>query len=81
MEISGTQDLNEHMEYYFRIPLKLATKSARQKLFGKKETIADSSQIDVIQYKNTNRKTRYLNLKLSGTPDDYKVSLGRKRKK
>lgn len=81
MEISGTQDINNHMEYYFRIPLKLATKSARQKLFGKKESIADSSQIDVIQYKNTNKKTRYLNLKLIGTPDDFKVSLGRKRKR
>lgn len=81
MEISGTQDMNNHMEYYFRIPWKLATKSARQKLFGKKETIADSSQIDIIQHKNTNKKTRYLNLKLIGNPDDYKVSLGRKKKK
>ncbi len=81
MEISGTQDMNNHMEYYFRIPWKLATKSVRQKLFGKKETIADSSQIDIIQHKNTNKKTRYLNLKLIGNPDDYKVSLGRKKKK
>lgn len=81
MEISGTQDMNNHMEYYFRVPLKLVTKSATQKLFGKKGAVADSSQIDIIQHKNTNKKTRYLNLKLIGNPDDFKVSLGRKKKK
>lgn len=80
MDISGSQDMDNHMEYYFRVPLKLATKSARQKLFGKKETLSDSSQIDFIQYKKTNKKIRYLNLKLIGYPDDFKVSLGRKKK-
>ncbi|MCK5470577.1 MAG: membrane biogenesis protein, partial [Cyclobacteriaceae bacterium] len=79
MDISGTQDMHNHMEYYFRIPMKMVTKTARHKLFGKKGAISDSTQIDVIHYKYTSKKTWYLNLKLIGDPDDFKVSLGRKK--
>lgn len=79
MDISGTQDMKYHMEYYFRIPMKLVTKTARHKLFGKKGMISDSTQIDAIHYKNASKKTWYLNLKLVGDPDDFKVSLGRKK--
>jgi len=80
MDVSGTQDMkNDHMEYYFKIPMKMLAKSARNKLFGKKETISDSTQIDVIQYKDDSKKTWYLNLKLIGTPDDFKVSIGKKK--
>lgn len=80
MDISGTQDINNHMEYYFRIPMKMVTRAARQKLFGKKGVAGDSSHIDEIQYKNVEKKTWYLNLKLVGEPDDFKVTLGRKEK-
>lgn len=80
MDISGTQDMeNDHMEYYFKIPMKMLAKSARNKLFGKKEITSDSTQIDVIQYKDATKKTWYLNLKLIGTPDDFKVSVGKKK--
>ncbi len=80
LDISGTQDMgNDHMEYYIKIPMKMIAKSARNKLFGKKETISDSTQIDVIQYKDTSKKTWYLNLKLIGNPDDFKVSIGKKK--
>ncbi len=80
MEISGTQDLNNNMEYYFRVPMKMVTKSASQKLFGKKGVVMDSTHVDEIQYKNSDKKIWYLNLKLVGNPDDFKVSLGRKKK-
>ena len=80
MDITGKQDMKNNMEYYFRIPLKMVTKAARQKLFGKKGNISDSTQIDAIQYKNDAKKTWYLNLKLEGNPDDYTVSLGKKKK-
>ncbi len=80
LDISGSQNMiSNHMEYYFRVPLKMATKTARNKLFGKKEIISDSTHIDVIQHKNTSNKTWYLNLKLIGNPEDFKISLGRKK--
>ncbi|HEY4207266.1 MAG TPA: AsmA-like C-terminal region-containing protein, partial [Puia sp.] len=37
MEISGTQSLDTHMEYYIRIPLKLVTQVGFRMLFGKKK--------------------------------------------
>ena len=80
MDISGRQDLDNNMEYYFKIPLKVVTKAARQKLFGKRGQVVDSTQIDAIQYKNDAKKTWYLNLKLEGNADDYKISLGKKTK-
>ena len=80
MDITGSQDMDNNMEYYFRIPLKMVTKAARQKLFGKKGAISDSTQIDAIQYKSDTKKTWYLNLKLEGNADDYSVSLGKKKK-
>ncbi len=80
MNISGNQDIDNNMEYYFRIPMNLVTKAAKQKLFGRKGIVTDSTQIDAIQYNNDSKKTWYLNLKLEGNPDDYRVSLGRKKK-
>ena len=60
--------------------MKMVTRAARQKLFGKKGKVTDSTHIDEIQYKNVEKKTWYLNLKLVGEPDDFKVTLGRKEK-
>ncbi|MCG8311461.1 MAG: AsmA-like C-terminal region-containing protein [Cytophagales bacterium] len=80
MDITGRQDLNNNMEYYIRVPLKMVTKAARQKLFGKKGNIADSTQIDAIQYKNQSKKNWFINLKIEGNPDNYKISLGKKKK-
>jgi hypothetical protein len=37
IEISGKQDMNMNMEYYVRVPWKLVSQVASQKLFGKKE--------------------------------------------
>ncbi len=74
IEVSGTQDMDLNMEYYIRVPLKLVTKAGMQKLFKKKEEI-DPDQIDEIQYKDTNKRVRFINLKITGTPDDYKISM------
>jgi Uncharacterized protein involved in outer membrane biogenesis len=80
MEVSGKQALDMKMEYYLRIPLKLVTKVGFQMLFGKKEEEVDPDQIDAIEYRNMDKRVRFLNLKISGTPDDYKVSLGKAKK-
>lgn len=78
IEISGKQDVNLNMEYYVRVPLRLVTQVARQKLFGGKESAADGD--DEIQYRDQNRRYRFVNIKITGTPEDYKIALGKKRK-
>ena len=75
IEISGKQDLNMNMEYYLRIPLKMVTQVGMAKLFGKKEDT--SHQDDEIQYLDESKSIRFVNLKLTGTPDNYKISLGK----
>jgi hypothetical protein len=76
IEISGKQDMNMNMEYYVRVPWKLVTKAAASKLFGTKKTEL-SQEEDEIQYRDENSRQRFINLKISGTPDQYKVSLAR----
>jgi len=80
MEFSGRQELNMQMEYFLRIPLKMVTSVGFRMLFGKKEEEVDPDQVDAIQYRNMDKRTRFVNLKISGTPDDYKVSLGKARR-
>ncbi len=77
--VAGTQDMNNNMEYYFRIPLRLVGRLALQKLFGKKNGEVDSSQIDEIQTVDEQSKIRYLNLKLLGDPDDFDVSIDKRK--
>ncbi len=74
IEVSGKQDMDLNMEYYVRVPLKLITKSSIQKLFKKQKEV-DSNQIDEIEYRDTSKRVRFLNLKITGIPDDYRISL------
>jgi len=80
MEFSGKQELNMQMEYFLRIPLKMVTNVGFRMLFGKKEEDVDPDQVDAIQYRNMDKRVRFVNLKISGTPDDYKVSLSKAKK-
>jgi hypothetical protein len=70
-------DLN--MEYYLRIPVKMATRAGLSKLFGGKAEI-DPNQEDEIIYRDDNKRTRFINVKITGTPDDYKISMGKDEK-
>lgn len=79
IDISGKHDLNGTMDYYFRIPMKLVTAVAKNKLFGpsiSKEV--DPEKEDEIQYKDKTRKIKYVGLKISGTSDNMKIALGKK---
>ncbi|MCA6421649.1 MAG: hypothetical protein IM568_02390 [Flavobacterium sp.] len=75
IQLSGSQDRNMNMEYYLRIPLRMVTGIAFQKLFGRKREALDANQEDEIIYKDPNKRVRYINLKISGTPSNYKISL------
>lgn len=79
IEIAGKQDLQMNMEYYVRVPWKLVTQAASQKLFGKKTEEVDPEQVDAIQYRDQSRNARFLNLKITGKGSDFSVSLGKKR--
>ncbi len=80
MEIAGTQAMNMQMEYYLRIPLKMVTQIGFHMLFGKKQEEVDPDQVDAIEYRDKNKRIRFMNLKVEGTPDAYKVSLGKAKK-
>lgn len=79
IELSGKQDLDMNMEYYVRIPWKLVTQVASQKLFGSKDQ--PNVEEDEIQYRDDDKKQRFVNLKISGTPENYKISLAKDKKK
>src|SRR6185312_13384169 len=80
IEISGRQSMDTHMEYYLRIPLKLVTQAGFHMLFGKKKEEVNPDQVDAIEYRDKEKKVRFMNLKIVGTPDDYKVSLGKSKR-
>lgn len=83
MEVSGKQDFSSNMEYYIRIPFKMVTEVAKNKLFGgkKDEQQVDPEQEDEIQYKDESKRTRYVNLRLTAKEGDYKVAIFKKPKK
>ncbi|HLP13249.1 MAG TPA: AsmA-like C-terminal region-containing protein [Flavobacteriales bacterium] len=77
MQVSGKQDMNLNMEYYFKIPWKMVTEAGSSKLFGKKTEEVDPGQVDAIQYADPEKKIRYVNIKLTGNAETYKISLGK----
>lgn len=80
IELSGTHDSNQNIDYYIRIPMKTVKKAVTQKLFGsKKDTITSQEQEDDIVEVDPDKNIKYLNLKIKGNIDDYKISLGKKK--
>ncbi len=78
--VEGTQDLNLNMNYLVRIPFKMVTQAASQKLFKRKKEEIDPDKEDEIIYHDPNKKTSFVNVRITGTPDVYKVSVERKKK-
>lgn len=77
IELSGSQDLDMNMEYYVRVPWRLVTQAAASKLFARKET--DPLAEEEIHFRDENKRYRFLNLKITGTPETYKVSVEKDR--
>lgn len=80
MEISGTQDTDLNMDYYLRIPWKMVTEAASSKLFGRKKEEVSEDQVDEIQSADPGRRTRFVNVRVKGTPDDYKITLEKQKR-
>ena len=82
IELSGTHDSDQNIDYYLRIPWKTVRKAAWRKLFGsKKDSVSNPEQEDEIVEVDPDKKIKYLNLKIRGRTDDYKVSLGNKKQR
>lgn len=77
MEFSGKQKLEGDMEYYVRVPLKLVTEIGFTKLFNKKPNEVDPEKMDEIQYRDKSKKIPFINIKITGNADKYKISLGK----
>jgi hypothetical protein len=77
VEFSGKQDIDGDMEYYIRLPLKLVTEIGFNKLFNKKREEVDPEQVDEIQYRDKSKKVAFINLKVTGNSQKYKISLGK----
>jgi len=81
LEISGEQDTDHNIEYYVRIPWKLVKQGAVNRVFGKKKEEGENSGEDEIIEVDPNDKVRYLNLKITGTMDDFEIRPGKEKKK
>jgi hypothetical protein len=79
-EISGRQGIDLNMDYAMRIPVKVVAKAGFQKLFAKKDK-DNSENVDEIQYRDFTKRTRFVNVTITGTPDDYDVGIGKSKKK
>ncbi|AEV98600.1 hypothetical protein A4D02_21385 [Niastella koreensis] len=80
LEFSGTQSLDMNMAYYVRVPLKMVTSVGFNMLFHKKKEEVDPDQVDAIEYRDKDKRIRFMNLTITGTPDNYKVGLGKPKK-
>lgn len=80
MELSGSHDMDHNIAYFVKLPMKTVRKAAGYKLFGGKNFSEEQNTDDTIIEVDTTKKIRYLNLKIQGTIDDYKIKLGKKKK-
>ncbi len=75
IELSGSQSIDLNMDYYIRVPLKLVGKAAFSKLFNRKPKDISPDQEDELIIRDTDKKTRFINVRMQGKPNDYKISL------
>jgi hypothetical protein len=80
IELSGKQSFDLNMEYYMKIPMKMVTSVGFNSLFNKKQEEVNLDQIDEIEYSDKDKKIRFVSVKVIGTPDDFKVTLGKNKR-
>ncbi|WP_343746496.1 AsmA-like C-terminal region-containing protein [Chitinophaga sp.] len=79
IEVSGKQSLDLQMNYYLRVPMRMVTQVGFQALFGRKREEVDADQVDAIESVDKGKKGRFMHIHISGTPDKYRVGLGKAR--
>lgn len=79
-ELAGSQALDLTMDYIVRVPWSLVTQVGSRALFGgRNRDEVDPEQEDAIITRDANRRTRFLNIRMTGTPDNLDVGLARNR--
>ncbi|MDP2386918.1 MAG: AsmA-like C-terminal region-containing protein [Bacteroidota bacterium] len=77
IEVSGKQAFTSDMDYLVKVPMKMVTDVGFKFLFGKKRDEADSTQLDGIVYRDKDKKVKFVNIKIKGNSEDFKISLGK----
>jgi hypothetical protein len=80
IELWGTQNLNDNMNMFFKVPLKLVTKAAFQKLFKRKREDVNPTQEEAIEYQDKDKKIAYVYVNLLANANGYEVKLQRDKK-
>ncbi len=75
LEISGSQTVDLNMDYYIRVPLKIVGQAAFNKLFKRKPKEISPEQEDELIIKDPEKRMRFINIRMLGKPDDFKISL------
>ena len=83
IEVSGNQNLNEpmNMNYVVRVPWALVTNAAVSKLFGgRNKNEIPEDQVDDIIRRDESKKTRFININVTGNPEKYNITSVRGKK-
>jgi hypothetical protein len=80
LELSGKQDMDFNMDYYLRIPWKLVSDVASNKLFGKSRKEVEINDASEVEDSNNQRKRRFVNVRIKGNLENYEVSLEKDEK-
>ncbi len=68
------------MEYYVRSSPEDGHPGRVEDAVRQKQEEVDPDQVDAIQYRDKDKRVRFLNLTISGTPEECKVHLGKAKK-
>ena len=78
LEISGTQNMNDSINYFIRIPWTMIKEAAKNKIFGAEKN--NPSTEDKIVEVDPNKNTKYLNMNINGTTEEYGINLKKEKK-
>jgi hypothetical protein len=73
IHLSGEQSMDMQMDYFVQVPLRIVTRALRNSVFGAREP-----EIQEVESSDGRRRS-FLNVRVSGTPDNYRVELRRQR--
>ena len=78
LELSGTQDMNDNIDYYIRIPWSLVKEATKNKLFGA-ERDENAGEDEIVEV-DDDKRTKYLNINMVGTMEDYEIKMRKPKK-
>jgi hypothetical protein len=77
LEVSGRQTLEGAAEYLVRVPWRMVTGAGFSRLFGRRRGDVDPDQLDEIEYRDPERRVRFVTLRVASEADGWRVGLAR----